>query len=166
MIRSKEQFIREQGFGVIGAESSLYQALMFQPRAVGVLLVIGAAMQSGWFFAALAGVMWWSALVPAHNAFDAVYNAVVARRVGVTRLASGTGPRRLAAGMAGSLALAIASAWMTDRRLAAWVFEAVFASGIVAVVFARFCAGALLHRAITERRAAAQMAARRPVSRG
>jgi hypothetical protein len=165
MFRSREQFIREQGFGDAGAEPSLYQALMFQPRAVGALLVIGAAMQSSWFFAALSGAMWWSALVPAHNPFDAVYNAVIARRVGVTRLASGTGQRRFAAGMAGSLALAIAGALMADLRLTAWVLEAVFASGVGAVVFARFCAGALLRRAITERRAAAQMIARRPMRR-
>jgi hypothetical protein len=90
MMRSREQFIREQGFGDATAEPSLYNALMFQPRTVGALFLIGAAMQSGWLFAALSAVLWWSAVVPAHNPFDAVYNAVVARLVGVTRLASGT----------------------------------------------------------------------------
>jgi hypothetical protein len=165
MMRSREQFIREQGFGDGTAEPSLYNALMFQPRTVGALFVIGAAMQSGWLFAALSAILWWSAVVPAHNPFDAVYNAVIARRVGVTPLASGTGQRRFAAGMAGSLALAIAGALMADLRLTAWVLEAVFASGVGAVVFARFCAGALLHRAITERRAAARMAARQPMRR-
>jgi hypothetical protein len=165
MMRSREQFIREQGFGDATAEPSLYNALMFQPRTVGALFLIGAAMQSGWLFAALSAVLWWSAVVPAHNPFDAVYNAVVARLVGVTRLASGTAPRRFAAGLAGSLALAIAGALTIDLRWTAWVLEVVFGAGIGAIVFTRFCAGALLYRAVAARRAGVHMVARQPVKR-
>jgi hypothetical protein len=70
MVRSREQFIHEQGIAA-AAEPSLYGALMFQPRAVGAWLAAGVLVQNAWLFAGLAAVLWWSALVPAHNPFDA-----------------------------------------------------------------------------------------------
>ena len=148
MVRSRRQFIDEQGFS--GAASpSLYNALMFQPRAVGAWLAAGVIVQSAWWFAALAAILWWSALVPAHNPFDALYNTAIARRVGVTRLASGTAPRRFSAALAGTMALAIAAALGLEAAVTARVLEAVFVVAVAAVLAARFCAGAWLYRAVT-----------------
>ena len=161
MLRSKKQFIDEQGFDAL-ASPSLYNALMFQPRAVGAWLAAGLLAQSAWVFAGLAAVLWWSALVPAHNPFDAVYNAVIARRVGVTRLASGTAPRRFAALLGGTMALAIAGALTADDFLAAWLLEGGFAVAVIAVVIARFCVGAALYRSVV---AVAAGQAFRPASR-
>lgn len=148
MLRTKRQFIVEQGFEAF-ASPSLYNALMFQPRAVGAWLAAGLVVQSAWWFAGLAALLWWSALVPAHNPFDAVYNVALARRVAMTRLASGTAPRRLAAGLAGTTALAIATALGLGLGAAARVLEAIFVLALAAVLIARFCAGAWLYRAAT-----------------
>ena len=146
MVRSKQQFVIEQGFDRETGGPSLYNALMFQPRAVGVLLAAGAALQGMWCFLALAALLAWSAAVPAHNPFDAVYNAVFARRVGMTPLASGTVQRRLSASLGSTLALAIAASLAAGATRAALVLEAVFAVAVAAVVVARFCPGAWLYR--------------------
>ena len=87
MMRSREQFIREQGFGDVGAEPSLYQALMFQPRAVGVLLVIGTAMQSGWLLEVLFGAGGGAVVFTRFCAGALLYRAVAARRAGVHMVA-------------------------------------------------------------------------------
>ena len=151
MMGSKGRFIHEQGFDASSAEPWLYNALMFQPRAVGLLLGGGGLIQSAWFFAALSALLWWSALVPEHNPFDALYNALIARRVGMTPLASGTAPRRFAAGLAGTMALAVAAALAADLRALTWAVEGTFAAAVLAVVAARFCAGAALYRGLRGR---------------
>jgi hypothetical protein len=155
MVRSRQQFVIEQGFNGGLAEPSLYNALMFQPRAVGTLVAAGAAIQSPWLFAGLAAALWWSAAVPAHNPFDAVYNAVLARRVGVTRLASGTAPRRFAAALAGALALAIAASLTTGATRIGGLLEGAFGAAVASVVLVRFCPGAWLYRALSQEPAAA-----------
>ena len=71
---SKEDFIREQGFTTEGCQKGLYSALMFQPRVITGLVIAGVVLQSPWLFLALSAVLWWSALVPSHNPFDALFN--------------------------------------------------------------------------------------------
>jgi len=142
MIRSQQQFIRELGYA---ERDGLYRALMFQPRAVGALVLAGAIVQQAWVFVALSAVLWWSALFPASNPFDAIYNTVVARPMGRQPLAAAPAPRRFAADMAGTFALAIALALGAGVTTAAWVLEGVFGASVLAVLFLRFCAPAVLH---------------------
>jgi hypothetical protein len=145
MIRSRLQFIREQGFPETAASDGLYEALMFQPRAVGALVLAGVLIQHAWVFVVLAAALWWSALAPAHNPFDVVWNIVVARPLGRTQLGHAPAPRRFAAGVAGTVALTIALALGVGVAPAAWILEAFFVVAVLAVVVARSCAGAALY---------------------
>jgi hypothetical protein len=69
-------FILQQSLEAPDAASCpvLTSALLFQPRLVGLRGLIAAFLQSGPLFAALAVVLWWSALLPRWNPFDALHN--------------------------------------------------------------------------------------------
>jgi Domain of unknown function (DUF4395) len=136
------RFIRQQGFSGESFPDSLYTALMLQPRIVGCVAAVGIVLQSAWLFLALSAVLWWSALVPARNLFDAIYNHVVAYRRGLPPLATALSPRRFAAGEAGGVALAIGVALLTGATITAWIIEAVLIGGVISAVFADFCLGA------------------------
>ena len=139
-------FVRQQGFQDDPAEScaSRYPALMWQPRAIGVLVLSGLATQSWRFFAALGVVLWWNALVPRLNPFDALYNALVATPKGRPRLGPAPGPRRFAQGMAGTFMLAIAACLAAGWSLLAWIIEGALVLALVGLIFGRFCLGSYL----------------------
>jgi hypothetical protein len=92
------------------ASNLLYSALMFQPRIIGALVVLGIVYQSSWLFLVLSAVLLWNALVPTHNLFDAIYNHAVADPRGLPRLSAAPAPRRFAQSMARTLAVAIGAA--------------------------------------------------------
>jgi len=77
-------FVRQQGFRDAAPQSCGYQypALMWQPRAIGTLVLIGLALQAfvqaGPYFLALSALLWWNVALPRLNPFDALYNALVA----------------------------------------------------------------------------------------
>ena len=142
MRESQIRFIRQQGFSGEQFPDSFYTALMLQPRIVGCLAAAGVLLQSAWLFLALSAVLWWSALVPARNPFDAIYNHVVAPRRGLAPLDTAPKPRRFAAGEAGTVALAIGMALFAGATITAWIIEGVFIGGVISVVFADFCLGA------------------------
>ena len=142
MRQSHVRFIRQQGFPGETFPESFYTALMLQPRIVGSLAAVGVLFQSTWLFLTLAAVLWWSALVPTRNPFDAIYNHVVAYRRGLPPLGAAPEPRRFAAGEGGTLALAIGAALAAGATMTAWVLEGVFFAGVIAVAFLDFCPGA------------------------
>jgi hypothetical protein len=115
---------------------------MLQPRLVGCLAAVGVLLQSPWLFLALSAALWWSALVPTRNPFDAIYNHVVAYRRGLPPLGTALAPRRFAAGEAGTVALAIAVALGAGATITAWIIEGVLIGGVISSVFADFCLGA------------------------
>lgn len=45
---------------------------MWQPRAIGVLVLVGLATQSWSWFLALAALPWWNVVLARLNPFDAV----------------------------------------------------------------------------------------------
>src|SRR5262245_38578766 len=114
MRESRVRFIRQQGFATERADEELYSALMLQPRIIGVILGLGILVQSPWLFLGLSVVLWWSALIPTRNPFDAIYNNAVARPRGLRPLEAAPPPRRFAMGMAGTVALAIGVALVID----------------------------------------------------
>jgi hypothetical protein len=119
---------------------------MFQPRVIGVVAVFSIILQSPWAFLLLSVVLWWNALVPTHNPFDAFYNHVMADSRQPLLLAAPP-PRRFAEGMAATVAMITAVALFAEVSLAAWLLEGVFAGAAAAVVFGRRCAGAeVYHR--------------------
>jgi len=148
MRESRIEFIRQQGFTLRDADDRLYSALMLQPRIIGALVVLGALLQSAGLFAATSAVLWWSALAPALNPFDAVYNRFVARPRGFKPLPAAPAPRRFAESMAASAAFVIAAAILGGFTIAALVVEGLFVASAAAVVFRDFCGPASLFNAL------------------
>jgi hypothetical protein len=142
---TKLGFIRQQGFAVTTADDDFYAALMFQPRIVLFLGVLGAVLQSPWFFLALSALLWWNAFIPARNPFDAIYNHLIAYPRRLPALGAAPSPRRFAQGMAATDALVIATALFFQAWITTWVFQAVFVAGAAAVVFGRFCSGSYVY---------------------
>lgn len=148
---SQLRFIRQQGVTTPNPDRQLYTALMFQPRMIGAVAVVGILGQSTWLFLILSAVLWWGALIPSRNLFDALYNQLVARPRGLPRLAAALPPRRFAQGMAGTFTLLIGAALLVQAIFAAWILEALLAVGLSATVFGDFCGPAHLY--MTLRRA-------------
>jgi hypothetical protein len=121
-----------------------YPALMFQPRLIGVLVIIGLVLQAWPLFLALAAVLWWNVLVPTSNPFDALYNRLVAEPKGRPRLAPAPGPRRFAQGMAATFMLVIGLSFAWGLNGVAWAFSGLMASALAALIFGRFCLGSYL----------------------
>jgi hypothetical protein len=144
-------FIREQGFPASDASDGLYAALMFQPRVIGSLVAVGTLSQSAWLFMGLSIVLALSASVPAINAFDAVYNTLVAHPLDLTRVPVAPAPRRFAMGMAAAVALAIGIALSAGAFITARLLEGLFIVAVAAVVFGRRCAAASLYSALQRR---------------
>src|SRR5205807_10385679 len=120
-----------------------YSALLFQPRLVGLSVVVAVILQTPLLFFALAAVLWWSALASRLNPFDALYNWILARRSGTT-LTSAPTPRRFAQFLAGTFALAIGVSLALGWRVAAFVLEGLFIVAIGALVFGGFCLGSFV----------------------
>ena len=141
---SRIRFIRQLGFAT--PTDDLYSALMLQPRVIGAIVALGMVVQSPVLFLGLSAGLWWSALVPTRNPFDAIYNYAVARPRGFPPLGAAPAPRRFATGLAGTFALAIGVALLAGATVVAWVIEGLFAVAVMEVVFRDNCAGANFYR--------------------
>jgi Domain of unknown function (DUF4395) len=121
---AKRNFMLQQGLcePAAGTCPLLYSALRFQPWLVGSCVVVAAILQAPVLFFALGAVLWWSALAPHLNPFDALYNWTLARSSGIA-LASAPAPRRFAQFLAGSFAIAIGLSLVLGWRVAALVLE-------------------------------------------
>jgi Domain of unknown function (DUF4395) len=119
---------------------------MWQPRVIGILVLIGLVLQPAFYFLALSALLWWNALLPRLNPFDALYNRLVARPKGLMQLSPAPGPRRFSQGMAGTFMLAIGLSLLFRQNTLAWVFEALLAAALVVLIFGRFCVGAYVFR--------------------
>jgi hypothetical protein len=127
------------------------RALLFQPRLVGPLVLVGVFLQSPALFLGLGAVLWWSALLPAWNPFDAVYNATLGRRSGAARLSPALAPRRFSQGMAGSFGLAVGAALVAGWSGAAWVLQALFVVAAAAIGLGKFCLGSFVYHLLCGR---------------
>lgn len=147
---TERNFILQQGFEEPAPQTChlQYSALVFQPRVVGLTLLLGILLQSPVVFLALAAVLWWGALLPPWNLFDVVYNRTAGARPGAVRLGPAPAPRRFAQGLAGSFALVIAVALLMEWRVFAYVVEAFFAAAVGALAFGRFCLGSFLYHVL------------------
>ena len=141
----KTNFVLQQGLDAPPAEScsTTYSALQLQPRAVAAAVLGASLKQSPAAFASLAAVLWWSAILPRWNPFDATYNALFARSSGF-RLQPAPPPRRFAQFLAGVFSIVIAALLAARMRRAAIVVECLFLVAIGALVFGGFCAGSYL----------------------
>jgi hypothetical protein len=92
----KRNFILQQGFeDPASAVCPLqYSALQFQPRIVLIWIAAGILRRSPAVFTSLCAVLWWSALLPKLNPFDALYNRTIGSRPGA--FPAGPAPARRA----------------------------------------------------------------------
>ncbi len=143
---AKLNFVRQQGFQDASAESCSYQypALMWQPRAMAVLVLIGLWFQAWPYFLVLSAILWWNVVFPSLNPFDALYNLVVARPQGSPRLTPAPSPRRFAQAIAGTFMLAIGLSLRFNIIYLAWAFEALLLAALSALIFGGFCLGSYL----------------------
>ena len=150
---SKRNFILQQGLDSPPEAGcpARFSALMFQPRVVGSIVLAAVLLQSPAIFLALSALLWWNALVPRWNPFDAVYNLASADRPGAVRLGPAPPPRRFAQGMAGSFALAIGLLLLAERAAAAAVLQVLLLAALAALIFGRFCLGSFLYHLIRGR---------------
>ena len=128
MRASEVDFVRQQGFTTAGCQDGLFSALMFQPRVIGGAVIAGVVLQSPWLFLALSIVLWWGALVPRSNPFDAFVG-----------LPPAPPPRRFSQAMAGTFAMSIAMTLFAGALRTAWVLEGIFVAASMSVVVRRFC---------------------------
>ena len=142
---AKRNFILQQGLNEPAADTCplQYSALLFQPRLIGVWVAVSVIFQAPSLFFALAAVLWWSALIPRLNPFDALYNWTLARRSGTSLIAAPT-PRRFAQFLAGAFAMTIAILLTLGWRFAAFVLEGFLILAIAALVLGRFCLGSFV----------------------
>jgi hypothetical protein len=127
----------------------LYVALMFQPRTILGVVVLGIVLQSPWLFLGLSAALWWATMFPTQNLFDAIYSHGMAYPRGLQPVPTATAARRFAQGMAATLALAIGVALLSRATLTATVLEGLFAIGVTTVVVGRVCPPANLYLHLT-----------------
>jgi hypothetical protein len=149
---ARRNFILQQGLCDPAAETCrpLYSALLLQPRIVGVWVVIATILQIPPPFFALTAVLWWSALIPRFNPFDALHNWLRARASRIT-LTPAPPPRRFAQFLAGTFALTIGICLAEGWRLPAYILEGVFIAAIAALVFGGFCLGSFVYHILRGR---------------
>jgi hypothetical protein len=140
-------FIQQQGFK--DAETSAcavqYPALMFQPRLIGVIVLVGLVFQAWLLFLVLSAVLWWNVFLPTLNPFDLLYNRLVAGPKGLSRLTPAPGPRRFAQGMAATFTLGIGLFLFLGWQVTAWVLEGFLVVALGALIFGKFCLGSYIY---------------------
>ena len=150
---ARRNFILQLGFeepapDVAGRQ---YSALVFQPKVVLIGVVAGILFQSPVIFAALGALLWWSALFPKVNPFNALYNRTIGSRTAGVRLGPSPAPRRGAETEAGAVALTIALLIHAGFSLGAYVVEAIFLAAALAVVIGSFCLGSFVYHLLRGR---------------
>jgi hypothetical protein len=144
---SELNFIQQQGLGQVDEETYRVRffALMFQPKIVGLIVVLGLIFQTWPLFLTLAAVLWWNALVPSRNPFDALYNCLIAIPRSLPHLVAAPAPRRFAQGMAGTFMLAVGVFLLAGWHTAAYVVEAMLVVALSALIFGKFCLGSYIY---------------------
>ena len=151
-------FVHGQGFTDTTSQSCgvRYPALMFQPRVLSILTILGILLESGSYFLVLAAILCWNVILPRFNPFDAIYYHLVAKRTGQPRVGPAPAPRRFAQGMAGTFMLAIGLSLNSGRDSLAWTFEVLLLIALGALVLGRFCFGSWVYHLLTRNLALAR----------
>ena len=144
---SSLHFVQQQGFR--GADNqncdSQYSSLMFQPRLIGSVVLLGLIFQAWPLFLALSAILWWNVIVPPRNPFDAQYNKFVSGKNGLPRLQPALAPRRFAQGMAATFMVGIGISLLLGWHVAAWVLEGFLIIALTALIFGKFCLGSYVY---------------------
>jgi Domain of unknown function (DUF4395) len=108
-------------------------------------VLAGIWFQSPLLFYVLCAVLWWSALLPKLNPFDALHNLTFGHRAGAFHLTQAPAPRRTSQAMAGAFALACGLLIHFGLSTAAYVVEGLFLAAVLALTLGGFCLGSFLH---------------------
>jgi hypothetical protein len=155
----KTNFVLQQGLSAPPAASCslTYSGLLFQPKIVGVLVLLGTVAEASgavatatWIFGVLGGLLWWSAAFPRWSVFDLAYNRLFAMNSGF-RLEPAPAPRRFAQTLAGTLSIVIALLIRLHHVVAAFILDALLLAAVAALVFGGFCLGSYVFHLITGR---------------
>ena len=143
---SAEKFVRQNGFADADAAVCAHQfpALMFQPRVIAVVVLVGLSLQAWQPFLFLSALLWWNVLVPRLNPFDALHNRLVAGPTGRLPLPAAVGPRRFAQGMAATSTMGVGLSLWFGSRPAALLFEAAVVTALTMLLVGRLCLGSYL----------------------
>jgi len=144
-------FVRQQGFMDASRETCVHQypALMWQPRVVAILVLIGIILQSWAYFLILSAFIWWSVVFPHLNPFDSLYYVLIAKPKNVPSPDTAPIPRRFAQAMAGTFMLIIGISLLFGWSIMAWTFEVLVLAALSALIFGRFCLGSYLYLVFT-----------------
>jgi uncharacterized protein DUF4395 len=139
--QSKNNFILQQGFPepTVATRDRQYSAILFQPRLLGLVFVVGSARQRPAVFFTLSAILWFCVMAPRFNPFNALYNGALAPFTGIT-LTPSPAPRRFSQFLGGAFCLAIAVSLAMGFRMAAVVLEGFLIAGTVTML-AGFCVG-------------------------
>ena len=145
--RVDRHFVLQQGLAAPGpgACTVLAGALLFQPRVIAGIVVLLTALQYAPGFLVLAGLLWWSALLPRWNPFEAVYRVLTRRNPDAAALPQAAPPRRFAQTLAGTTAALIGLAILQSQWIAAYALEAFLLVALAALSFGRFCFGSFAY---------------------
>jgi len=148
-------FMRQQGFEREGgAECQMhFAALSFQPRVLGVLVLLGIVLQLPAYFFVLAAILWWNVLIPKWNLFELFYNGAIAAPRGKPVMGPAPAPRRFAQGMAATLFTVAGWALLQGWMVTAWVAEGLIVVAMVSLLFGKFCLGSYIFHLIRGRMA-------------
>lgn len=140
-------FVKQQGFPETPPDLSgrLFRALSFQPRVVGALTAVAIIFQSAPSFLALSAALWWSALLPQLNPFDAVHNSMFRSSTRSERLLPAPPPRRFSMGMAASFMLGIGVSLIAGWTSAAVVLQVFVGMALVALNLGKLCLGSYIY---------------------
>jgi len=143
---AERNFVVQQGLAEPepGGCVRLYGALMFQPRIVMGLVVMGILSQWTLWWAGLGALLWWSAALHRWNPFDALYNRTLGSRPGTACLTPAPAPRRFAQALAGSFSMGIAASLAAGLTGLAWGLEALFLLAVAALAVGKLCFGSFL----------------------
>jgi Domain of unknown function (DUF4395) len=143
---AKLNFVLQQGVTTVSAEGCelRYSALMFQPRLIGITVLIAVVLQSWPLFLAFSILLWWNALLPKCNPFDFYYNHFIASPRGLHQLDQAPAPRRFAQGMAATFMLGITLSLMSGCRWSAWILEGFLVLALALLNFGKFCLGSYI----------------------
>lgn len=148
---TKTHFIEQQGFSNSDPATCgrQFEALMFQPRVIGLLVAAGLIMQSPGLFLGLSAVLWWNAFQPRWNPFDALYQVLLAGPRGLPPLGPTPAPRRFAQGMSATFMLGIGLALLRGNAALAHVLEVFLVVALLALLVGGFCLGSYLYHFFT-----------------
>jgi hypothetical protein len=140
-------FMKQQGFAEEpdSVRETHFSALSFQPKVMGVFVVLAILLQSPLIFFALSAILWWSVLLPRWNPFELLYSRLMAVPRERPALGPAPAPRRFSQGMAATFTLMAGLALISGWTITAWIFEAFLVIAIAALLFGKFCLGAYIY---------------------